>query len=86
MVLFQASIAVSKTLFGDVDFNGTLFVDDDEDDDWVTFFLFWLPSHSNKSFLSNYCTLGRFCVGNGGHQPFLHAYQQQAKGDSIVCL
>ena len=86
MVLFQASIAVSKTLFGDVDFNGTLFVDDDEDDDWVNLLYFLLPKHSSKSFFSIYCTLGRFRLGNGGHQSFLHAYQQQAKGDSIVCL
>ena len=35
--MFQVSIAVSKTLFGDVDFNGTIFVNDDTDDDWVIY-------------------------------------------------
>ena len=34
-MMFQVSIAVSRTLFGDVDFNGTLYVDDDLDNDWV---------------------------------------------------
>ena len=32
---FQVSIAVTKTSFGDVDFNGTMFVDETNDNDWV---------------------------------------------------
>ena len=31
----RVSIAVSRSLFSDVDFNGTLFIANDKDDDWV---------------------------------------------------
>ena len=34
--IYQVSIAVSETLFGDVDFNGTMSVDESTiDNDWV---------------------------------------------------
>ena len=45
--LYQVSIAVSRPLFGDMDFNGTIFVNDDKDDDWVIHFLI-NQSFSNK--------------------------------------
>ena len=42
------SIAVSRPLFGDMDFNGTIFVNDDKDDDWVIHFLILNQSFSNE--------------------------------------
>ena len=50
------SIGLSKTLFGGVDFNGTIFVDDDEDDDWVIHNFFILLH--NGSHPKNVCNCG----------------------------
>ena len=38
-LILQVSIAVSRTLFGDVNYNGTIFVDDMFDNDWVIMFI-----------------------------------------------
>ena len=35
----QAAVGLSMNLFGDVDYNGTLYVDSRADNDWVSFML-----------------------------------------------
>ena len=45
VLIIQVGIAVSRTLFGDVDYNGTIFVNSEQDDDWVSHFTICFQSN-----------------------------------------
>ena len=61
---------MSDARFDDVEFNGTLYVDDEEDNDWVALFC-------SLNFFHIFS--GRDSVGNARYPPVLHADQQQAE-------
>jgi len=49
----RITIGLSPFLFGDVDYNGTIYVDDEDDDDWIGFVWGMLDIHNFYMVISN---------------------------------